>query len=414
MKKTFQILLGAVVAFASCSKDDDTSSLNGDEKMVDVKIVDGYVQKGPFINGTAITISELNSDLNQTGKTFNSQIVDNKGTFEIRGVGQISQYAELTANGYYFNEVANDNSESQLTLSAIVDLSTNTTLNVNVLTTLEKSRMMYLMSKGTDFDNAKKQAQAEILSIFSIADVAVDNSEKLDISKSGDGNAILLAISSILQGNLKVADLSELLANMATDIREDGTLDSKQLRSRLKSNALVVKNKNIRKNVANRYDELGVQVEVPDFEKYIAMFLENTDFEIESKLVYPEKGVNGVNLLTINDTVCEQGNYSLTIEIPKNDIVAVRISSNKRSWGFEIFTSKFDECTDYDESDNSRMFTAVGPNKLDLALSINGEKTETGLKREVTFEVFENNMEIPVLVKRITFVEIPGHNPWIE
>ena len=47
-------------------------------------------------------------------------------------------------------------------------------------------------------------------------------SEYLDISQPGDKNAILLAISVILQGYLSVAELSELLANITTDIREDG------------------------------------------------------------------------------------------------------------------------------------------------------------------------------------------------
>ena len=51
------------------------------------------------------------------------------------------------------------------------------------------------------FAAAKTQAQGEILKMFNIDNVTLGNSETLDISKSGDGNAALLAISAILQSD---------------------------------------------------------------------------------------------------------------------------------------------------------------------------------------------------------------------
>jgi hypothetical protein len=50
------------------------------------KNINGFVQKGPYLNGASITISELTSDLTSTGKNFTSQIPDNKGNFEIKNV----------------------------------------------------------------------------------------------------------------------------------------------------------------------------------------------------------------------------------------------------------------------------------------------------------------------------------------
>ncbi len=46
----------------------------------------------------------------------------------------------------------------------------------------------------------------------------MDNSEELDITINKEENAILLAISLILQGNKSEADLTQLLANISTDI----------------------------------------------------------------------------------------------------------------------------------------------------------------------------------------------------
>jgi len=45
---------------------------------VEDRDVYGVVQKGPFINGTTITISELDADFNQTGKVYSTQILDNE------------------------------------------------------------------------------------------------------------------------------------------------------------------------------------------------------------------------------------------------------------------------------------------------------------------------------------------------
>ena len=196
--KKFQLfqLIVLILISVSCSTDPDIKTGLSLEK------VSGYVQKGPFLNGTAITISELSSDLIPTGKNYPSQILDNKGTFEVKNVELSSQFVELKADGFYFNETANSNSTTQLTLFALSDLKNKASLNVNVLSTLEKGRVGYLISNGGNFPDAKKQAQAEILKIFEITKTGVTESESLDITKSGDDNAMLLAISVILQGYL--------------------------------------------------------------------------------------------------------------------------------------------------------------------------------------------------------------------
>jgi hypothetical protein len=63
--------------------------------------INGYAQKGPYLNGTSITIAELANDLVPTGKNFSSQILDNTGTFEIKNVELTFQYVELRADGFY-------------------------------------------------------------------------------------------------------------------------------------------------------------------------------------------------------------------------------------------------------------------------------------------------------------------------
>ena len=49
-------------------------------------------------------------------------------------------------------------SNSTITLSAIVDVESNTNFNVNSITTLESERVQYLIKNGSTFEDAKSSA----------------------------------------------------------------------------------------------------------------------------------------------------------------------------------------------------------------------------------------------------------------
>ncbi len=254
----------------SCSAKDENSSSSGSGTSSNT--VSGYVQKGPFIQGTVITVWELDSNLVQTGQAFIGTIDDNTGTFNARG-NVVSPYVELSAVGYYFNEVSGSLSTAPLTLQALSDLTDNSSVNVNLMTHLEKKRVEYLIDAGSTFTTAKSQAQTEIMKIFNIESVSLGSSETLNISKSGDGNAVLLAISAILQSDKTEAELTELLSTINTDIRTDGTLDSTTTKATLTTAMEYLKtrhidNVTIRDNIEGRYSNLGVSATIPAFESY--------------------------------------------------------------------------------------------------------------------------------------------------
>ena len=46
------------------------------------EVFNGYVQKGPYINGSSVVISELDGSLNQTGRVYSTVITGNSGAFE--------------------------------------------------------------------------------------------------------------------------------------------------------------------------------------------------------------------------------------------------------------------------------------------------------------------------------------------
>ncbi len=328
--------------------------------------INGLVQKGPFINGTSITVSELTEDLAQTGKIFLTEISDNTGSFELKQLELSSQFVALRANGFYFNEVLNETSAAQLTLNALSDLSVKSNVNINILSSLEKNRVEHLIANGSDFQQAKKQAQSEILKIFEIEKSDVPESEELNISKDGEDNAILLAVSLILQGYGTTSELSELLANISSEIKEDGTI-SDQLGTNLINNAKAIKLNQIRNNLESRYEALGTNATIPDFEFYVNNFIENTDFDFTNIIEYPENGAYGSNILYKETTEYTDGDYSLCAILPDGSSLRVKIAGE--NWGYSV-AQDFSgwEPSSWNDAESSRFFTAKHTGEINLKI----------------------------------------------
>ena len=328
----------------------------------------GYVQKGPYLNGTSLQVAELREDLTLTGKTYSTQLIDNRGTFELRDIALVSQYVQLQANGFYFNEVTNENSSAQLTLFALSDLKGKSTLNVNLLSTLERGRAEYLIDRGIDFSAAKLRAQQEILAMFKLEGSTTIESELMDITQPGEDNAKLLAISVILQSYLSVADLSELVANISTDIRTDGVLDSELLGSTLVNSAVALQLPEVRANLENRYELLGLTVQVPDFEKYVQRFIDSTSFAFTNHIKYPVQGTHGPNLLSDSLVNFAWGKFSLHAKIPISSSVRVYISGP--NWEYAYRSAEGWTVSGYDQYRGSREFTASENTQVDLDIRL--------------------------------------------
>lgn len=371
MKNCLLISILLLTVFSGCKKDSKTPTKVNKDK------ISGYVQKGPFINGTSISIYELNDDLSQTGKTYNTQIVDNNGSFGFSNVELTSRFVSLKADGFYFNEISGEQSKSQITLYALSDISDRSTINVNILSHLEKSRVEYLMSKGMDFKEAKNQTQSEILKIFSIDEVLAKESESLDIAKKGSDNGILLAISLIFQGYRTEGELTELLANISNDIKEDGILDNKTLGAQLINHAVYLKVKSIREYLEKRYADIGVNAEIPNFEDYIQQFIENTPFVItESLIKYTASGEHGKNILDVNEVNYSGEQFSFSANLSKGMSLKIKMTSLSSGDLFmNPFSSKNWNISEYDLETKSQYFTAIDPDKnCDLLMSLDNGK----------------------------------------
>lgn len=248
----------------SCADDSDTGA----------STISGYAQKGPFIMGTEVTLYELTTDLKQTGKTFAAAIEDPKGFFELRSVELASPYLRVSVSGNYYNEFTGAVSTEVLHLNALVDARDAAEVNINIITHIEAARVQHLVESGDTFSEAKGRAQREIFDVFSFPEKTVNASERLDISSAGDGNAMLLAASLIIQGNLNAADLTVFLSTISADLKTDGVIDQESIKAKLRSNANAIASRlgSMRDQLISYYNTIGMNADVPSVEPYFAAF----------------------------------------------------------------------------------------------------------------------------------------------
>jgi hypothetical protein len=258
--KSIKILFFIVIVifFYTCKKDEVSEKYN----------ISGYVQKGPFVSGSQITVQELDNSFTPTGKTYQTVISDDFGSFTLNP--EISSpNIEIIATGFYYNEVNGELSEANITLRTIAEIEKSSNINVNILTTLVEDRIKYLITKeGNTFSAAKNKAEKEILAVFNITN-NIASFDQLNISKDGEGNAVLLAISALLQYDNSEAELSELISKLSTDIKNDGKLDDADIKNKIKLNNTLLSINRIRINMKNRYSALGLSISVPAFEDYL-------------------------------------------------------------------------------------------------------------------------------------------------
>ena len=98
---------------------------------------------------------------------------------------------------------------------------------------------------------------------------------------------------------------------------EDGELNSSVLGTDLINHARLLNMPKIRENLEYRYEELGVTATIPDFEKYVKLFQDSSDFEFTSSIEYPEYSDYGENILFNGKSNFKTNHdYSLAANLP--------------------------------------------------------------------------------------------------
>jgi len=397
----FYFLAAFAFLFSACEKNPPVKK----------ELLSGYAQKGPFVNGASVTIAELNTRFNQTGKTYHTIISDNLGSFELNNIELVSQYVELKADGFYFNEFSGQISSAPMALYALADIKDVNSVNVNVLTHLEKPRVEYLIKQqGLSFTAAKQQAQNEVLAIFGFTPQET-SSEALSLTS----DAKLLAISCILQGRLSTGDMMELLAQISTDIKQDGKLDNMTLGSKLLTQAMSINLSlaAIRDNLIKKYAELGVNVTIPDFESYVQSFINSGLYPQTAFITYPESGGSHNKYNILSDKITEvkplvvpyyMNEYSFCADVPEGQ--GVKIILKGGVWrGPNEHSEYYWDCSDYDEINKTQEFTTKGSGGIQYSsITFSSGTLDENNQEYIMVEYYENGAITPTKVKRLNIM----------
>lgn len=258
--------MAVMLSLSACSSDNGGT---GGSKEIEKTNVQGIIEKGPFVQGSKVTLYELNADLSQTGKSFKTQTSSDLGGFSFGVPMQLSsQYVELETSGYFYNEVKGDLSASQITLNALSDLSNRSTINVNLITHLEYERVKRLVSEGKSFGAAKTQAETELLTCFAITD-KITSPEDVSITDNNKNSAILLAISTIMLYDKSEAEFSEFIAKFSTDFADNGEIDNELLRTTIAEGEKHAHPSEVIEKMQQFYEQKGVTLKCDDFSRFI-------------------------------------------------------------------------------------------------------------------------------------------------
>lgn len=274
---------------SSSSNGDAVSSSSSVEDEDDIVVsfenvdINGASQKGPFVQGTTVSIFELENGHNliEKGSTKTTEIKSDDGKFAMSGLKLKSQFVRLGANGYFRNEVTGAASTSQLELKAIADLTRSKTININLMTHLEYYRVKYLVTnEGFRVNKAKNKADKEIFSNFFIDSKDFETPDKMSVVGPTDGDAALLAVSALFlggaynaKGEFQEALLTELLAKFSDGVEKTGTWDNDSIKTVMADWAAQaeVDDKHfssIRKNVLG----WGLSDSIGNFEKFLTNY----------------------------------------------------------------------------------------------------------------------------------------------
>ncbi|MGY8978773.1 MAG: hypothetical protein ACKVLJ_11535 [Cytophagales bacterium] len=292
-----------------------------------INILSGAVFKGSFLEGSLLNFYELDSNLYQTGKSYNATIEDNFGNYTLQAVGLENSIFRVVGDGFYWNEVLNENSDSRITLTGICKIDSNELVNVNVLTHLERPRFEYLYSqKGYSFDSAKREAVSDVLGVFGFKNTGITRAEKVGVAGIRNDSKILLAISTLIQGFRTESEVTQLFNNIAEDIKTDGILSDSTIGNDIATHLYYMDTATMLSNFKTRYATKYASDTINTLDmSFIKRFQDSTNYSKDKDLIeYPEFDSQGNKNILFAENTSFIGNYFGFACVIKNEGLSVR------------------------------------------------------------------------------------------
>lgn len=249
--------------------------------------VSGSAQKGPFLIGSSVNVTQLTAQGEALGNSLETATKDSMGNFSF-AMGDPGPTL-ITVNGYHYNELTGTLSDDTLTLRAVYDVSSSDqqSANVNILTHLIHGRVLRLMQEGRSVAEAVAAAQSEwvdgmdqVVSSDLQTSFSHLNLYGGSTSTEANGSNYLLFTSVVFYQhatNLANAEsaslgakLAQVLNTTANDFADNGQLDNNQLFVELNWSATQVDPEVVQRNLENHSrGVVGTAMPVPQFGELI-------------------------------------------------------------------------------------------------------------------------------------------------
>lgn len=263
-------------SLVACSSDEtaggSTEATNGfaeRDSMVVAAHIDGFIQKGPFVENSPVKVWELHADGTRTGRFFETQ-TDEKGGFSIDCDSLVSKYVDIESEGSFRSEIPGQNYGDPVTLRAFGIASTTSSINVNVFTQLQYNRVAHLVEKDSlSITMAKDSAKGEVeRTLFGkTSDVPF---EKLNIFGSTESDGRLLAFSVLMLNNKTSVEFNKTLSSLSYDLA-DGVNNDVKLVQEIQKNA--EENAIDYAGIQENMKSWGISDVVPEIQKYADQFM---------------------------------------------------------------------------------------------------------------------------------------------
>ncbi|MCG6459288.1 hypothetical protein K6U44_02240 [Vibrio parahaemolyticus] len=232
----------------------------------------GAVQKGPLQPGAVVTINELSQDLQPTGRSHTTQIEDYEGNYSVNERFG-SKFAELDAEGYYFNELTNSTDE-QMRMSAFVDMSEISAANFNIATAAIKQAVMTQVQAGTEFNKAVDKTTSDLLRLYSYDPEQWSghiNFYNVNLSNSGDTSTLLLVISAstLTMATDSGLTLEQEIEKIAQVLLEPESTQFEEMKQALAKYNLALYKTAAYENTQKYYADNGLDFDIPHVDYFI-------------------------------------------------------------------------------------------------------------------------------------------------
>jgi len=251
--------------------------------------VSGAIAKGAFLTGSTLTFYELNNSLSQTGKTYNTDITDQFGSYSLHVEEVTEDYARVVGEGFYWNEVTNETTSEKITLNALSEIKEG--VNVNILTHLEYPRVEQLVkTEGKSFSDAKRQALTEVLSSLGIETTTdYGTAEQFNFANGDDRSKILAVVSIIIQAERSPAEVTAFITKVANELKDNGNIDDDSIKTEIAIPLAKINLQEAATHLYTYYKELNPELTAEDF---LSDYLETAKAEFQQYL--PDADGDGI------------------------------------------------------------------------------------------------------------------------